>query len=169
MTLAGLAALVVLLAVDSGLLRYVATPDDRGMPGNGLKAFLLVVIPVVNVLILGLPRLIGRGVREASFLAGFEAAGWAAILLYGISCPLFPVATSNFFVWIFPPIYNTLARHSAMGNIYLNIIYMWFIMFPACSLALSLPLWGVAICGGLLGRKVAGVGPRSHVGPVAKA
>jgi hypothetical protein len=131
MTMAGLAALVVLLAVDSALLRYVATPDDRSTPGNGLKAFLLVVIPVVNVLLIGLPRLIGRGVRKASFLAGFEAAGWAAILLYGVSCPLFPVATTNYFVWIYFPIYNTLARHSALGSIYLSSIYMWFIILPA--------------------------------------
>jgi hypothetical protein len=150
--MAGIAALIVLLAVDSALLRYLATPDSRGMPGNGLKAYLMVVLPLINALVLGLPGLLGRSASRTPFLVGFESAGWAAIIAYGVACPFFPVWIGTYFNWTFPPTYNALAKYCNFTTITANELFMWFVMFPVCSIVLSVPLWGVALGGGWIGR-----------------
>jgi hypothetical protein len=82
-TLATLSALVAVLAVDFGLIRQVVVVGP-----SFLTTFGIGFLPMINALVLGLPRTLRN--RKARFTFGFEVAGWSATAAYLAACVIAP-------------------------------------------------------------------------------
>ncbi len=111
-TLLSASILVAILAVDLGLAHHLARAADFGpdfdRPIGGFGPWLgfvtpwgLVVVnrwvlfaigflPMVNLLLLGLPGLIRTRRRSGSFLLGFEVVGWLATVTCVSACVVAP-------------------------------------------------------------------------------
>jgi hypothetical protein len=88
-SIATLMLLVVLVALDCAAFRALTGPQ------NGLIANLIAygILPMANILALGLPPLPGGrlvGARQRPFWVGFEVFGWAALFLFSAGAIVTP-------------------------------------------------------------------------------
>jgi hypothetical protein len=101
-SIAGLMAVVALVAVDSAAVRTLIAADYQvpmsATSSMDLLGFALGVLPMASLLILvamaRLPRCIRRG-EPATFLVGFEVFGWAVIFLFICLSALSPPAVGR--------------------------------------------------------------------------
>jgi hypothetical protein len=147
-SIAGLMLGVAVAAFPFALLGSVL----RERPMLGLDGLEMGVLPSVTALGIGLASIILRRGRCGAFAAGFQVAGWAAVMVYVACCRIFPEFMNAPYVY-----YVNDVEPYIMNADYWEIY--------ALSLVLSGFIWGipqllVALAGGGLGILVA---PRTIV------
>jgi hypothetical protein len=93
-TLASASILVAMLAVDLGIIRQMLIAVI--IPWS---AFVIGLLPMANVLVLGLFGLLRPRGRRGRFLFGFEVVGCLATLTYLAACVFLPWAVMQRFQW----------------------------------------------------------------------
>jgi hypothetical protein len=84
--IAGLMLAIAIIAFDLAVLGSVV----EGRPLLGLEGLEIGAIPGVTALGIGLARILLRRRRPGPFAAGFQVAGWAAVVAYLAACRLAP-------------------------------------------------------------------------------
>jgi hypothetical protein len=85
-TIATLAFVVVLLALDFAWMRLLHPARGRSIFAFAAQGFDLGVLPMANVLAFGLYSMLSRREEPHPFLVGFEVGGLGAILTYMVWC-----------------------------------------------------------------------------------
>jgi hypothetical protein len=140
-TIATLAFVVVLLALDFAWMRVLLPIRGFSVFGFAAQGFDVGVLPMANLLVLSLYLRLSRRERPHPFLVGFELCGLGAVLAYMAWCWADPKTVANLIMtlyrawWLWKPL--------SPSDPYLLVV---------AAISFTVPQLLVAMLGGLMTR-----------------